>query len=36
MMTCAGKHRIERRGELAGPVANQEPEFISSVAEVHE
>jgi hypothetical protein len=31
--TCTGEHSIERCSELAGPVANQEPEVINSVAE---
>jgi hypothetical protein len=31
-----GKDRVERVGELPGPVADQEPEVHGAVAEVHQ
>src|SRR6266516_8134496 len=32
----AGKDRVERCGELPGPVADQEPEVAGAVTEVHQ
>jgi len=32
----AGEHSIERGGELAVPVADQEPEPVGAIAEVHQ
>ncbi|WP_238598097.1 hypothetical protein [Saccharothrix sp. ALI-22-I] len=31
-----GEDRVERGGELAGPVSDEEPEVVGAVAEVHE
>ena len=33
---CAGEDGVERSGELAVPVADQEPEPVGAVAEVHQ
>src|SRR3977135_811653 len=33
---CAGENGVERRGELAGAVANEEPECAGAVVEVHQ
>jgi hypothetical protein len=32
----AREHCVERRGELAVPVADQEPKLLGAVAEVHQ
>jgi hypothetical protein len=34
--TSAGQDSVERGGELAGPVTNQEPEIANSVTQVHQ
>ncbi|MFI9811386.1 hypothetical protein [Saccharothrix variisporea] len=34
--TCAGEDRVERGGELAGPVSDEESEVVCLVAEVHQ
>ena len=33
---CVGQHRVERGGELSGPIADQEPEPLDVLAEVHD
>ena len=35
-MSAPDQHSVERGGELAVPVADQEPEPVGSVAEIHE
>ena len=35
-MLAPGEHGVERGGELAVPVADQEPEPVGVLAEVHE
>ena len=34
--TGTGQHRVERFGELPGPVADQEPEVRGAITEIHE
>ncbi|WP_158309731.1 hypothetical protein, partial [Saccharopolyspora spinosa] len=33
---CIGEDRFERRGELAGPISQEGPEFGDAIAEVHQ
>ncbi|MFT7840724.1 hypothetical protein Q5530_31680 [Saccharothrix sp. BKS2] len=33
---CVGEDRVERGGELAGPVADEEPEVVCPVTEIHQ
>jgi hypothetical protein len=33
--TCIRQHRVERRGELTGPIPDREPESVGALAEIH-